>query len=216
VGSTPTGTTTFMPVNFFDPTIVPPSPPQGFPGALKVVFSGTPRGGTFFLWSLLRNLGVVGVSHEAVFWPPWIGTGVRWIGTVVDVTGFAWPYLPCEGVETVRLTRHPVPTIESMVSYFPAFFPDREKWRWAEQYWLRAHSGWDPRVARQVEIYDQWLPEIALRVWDDSWTSEKIRKVAESTNTNALRPDINRFRITWNQLSVETRNLAELLGYRRD
>jgi hypothetical protein len=53
-------------------------------------------------------------------------------------------------------------------------------------------------------------------VWDDSWTSEKIRKVAESTNTNALRPDIHRFRITWNQLSVETRNLAELLGYRRD
>lgn len=167
------------------------------------------------MWSLLRKLGVQGVSHEAVLWTSW-GPETRWIGTIVDVTGFAWPYLPCAGVETIRLTRHPVPTIESMVSYFPTFFPDQGKWQLAEQYWLRAQSGWDPRYAMPIETYDQWLPDAASRLWGATWTGETIKQASAAVKTNALRSDIHRFRLSWNQLSVETRNRAEQLGYRRE
>lgn len=203
--------------NYFHPDYKYPDPPEGYPGLLKTVFSGTPRGATFFLWRLLQGLGIPNVGHEGVFFPSWIKPVANWRGCVVDVTGFAWPYVnhPRSTFTKVHIVRHPVSVICSSVIYFPKFFPDPDsQWRWVETYWFRAHATPHPGPAYQVEKYADWLPGLAKELWGVDWTRETVLAKGAETKRNALNPKLQRYtKVTWKDLRPETRDLAAGLGY---
>lgn len=195
-------------IDIFDPNFRYPDPPKSF-GSLKVVFSGTPRGGTTFISDLLRTLGVPHVGHEVVF---------RSQGAVVaenlrvDVSGFAWPYLPVLDVRHYFLVRHPVKAINSIVDYFPYLFEQEGSWRKAEVFWYRAFVRAEPSEVLRVEDTPSWLPDIGWTVFGEQWDADLVADRAAQVKKNECRLS-RRSRVTWGELSVRVQDMAKRFGY---
>jgi len=201
--------------DFFDPNFQF-SPASSGERSLKFVFSGTPRGGTFFLSRLLRTLGIVAVGHEAVF----TAVGMKLDNSSnyfqVDVSGFVWPYLPLSGVKVYRIVRHPVNAINSMVDYFPTFFENWETtWRKAEVYWYRAFETADPKEVLRMEDYLTWFPDVGWALNGERWDPDQLASKAFGLNKNECK-NPRKSRVTWGMLSVRTQDMAKRFGYQEE
>lgn len=195
-------------IDIFDPNFQYP-PLRKHLGRLRVLFSGTPRGGTKFLADLLRRLNVPCVGHEVVFQSQGPNDGAWNLET--EVSGFAWPYGNIPGVQIYHVTRHPVQTINSMVDYFPYLFKERESWKKAELFWYRTFRFTE--YALKIEEFPMWLPDVLWQAYGLQTGADEVRKAAEGVKSNTCKLP-RKSNVTWEDLSVRTQDLARSLGYR--
>jgi len=94
---------------------------------LRAVVTGVPRGGTRFLAGVLQLLSKGNhVGHESVFSCEAVRKPRKKNGSIIEVSGFAWPYLQGlteAGIPVFHLMRDPVDTANSWMKFFPDAFP---------------------------------------------------------------------------------------------
>lgn len=130
---------------------------------MDFLFVGTCRGGTAYVCEVLKSLGL-NAGHERVF----NRRGEKWIRKVwerydADVSWLAVPYLDlAEGLEIVRVVRHPMDTINSILRLnLPA---QAGFWNYVDsvtEHW----SMWESPEDRVAQFYLDWHEMISEKAW---------------------------------------------------
>lgn len=187
-----------------------------------IVVAGTPRGGTYFTYRVLRALGLR-ATHEKRYTAK--GQAARYSGDI-EVSGFAAPHLATDEEVTliVHLTRHPISVVNSLLHRYSniseRYFgskgeTDAEKiaYWWAEQH--RMIQDAFPTCRMSIHsIYDgmKMLGPMYFGVTEqqveDVFT--RIDKQWENAGPEGY-PKVLR---NWGELPREVQNVAADLGYR--
>jgi hypothetical protein len=188
-------------------------------GDLKLVVGGFPRTATTYISSMIRDLMEPGypVGHERIFQPD-TGFCDMALDTIVDVTGFAGPYLPdlreVGTVTILHLMRHPVDTLNSCLNYFDHYFPQGEKaqyWDWMVQVWYHWQRKWADNahgtvyMERRVDAL-QRIGELLSKEWTEEEIIRRSRSAFKGRSSKGYVKG-------WEDLPTEVRRFAESYGY---
>lgn len=189
------------------------------PPSLRVLISGLPRSGTFFLQEVLNQYLPNQVGHEAIFGfsklhdPPDYGFRDPHHPPIrVEISGMSAPWVPdlkAAGIKIVQLLRHPVRCISSNLNYFDMC---RHPITWDDT--CETYLNWHRRIETHADItiYLEHLPMGLAMILDwlnihsDIDYHEAMNKARRGTSTPLLRG-------TWADLPSDLQTYAENHGY---